>query len=54
MLTNADDIILAAGELEYLRQMFGDRATIYPNGGHCGNIDHRTVAAALTNYFARP
>ncbi len=54
VLTNQDDIILAAEELEYLRQLFGARATIYPNGGHCGNIDHREVAAALTNYFARP
>jgi hypothetical protein len=54
VLTNQDDIILAPGELDYLRQLFGDRATIYPTGGHCGNIDHRAVAAALTNYFARP
>ncbi len=54
VLTNADDIILAPGEVDYLKQLFGPRATIFPNGGHCGNIDHRAVAAALTNYFARP
>jgi pimeloyl-ACP methyl ester carboxylesterase len=54
VLTNQDDIILAPGELDYLRQLFGDRAAIFPNGGHCGNIDHRAVAAALTTYFVRP
>ena len=54
VLTNADDLILVPGDLDYLRQLFGNRATIFPNGGHCGNIDHRAVAAALTTYFARP
>jgi len=54
VLTNADDIILAPGDLDYLRQLFGDRAAIFPNGGHCGNIDHRAVAAAVTTYFTRP
>lgn len=54
VLTNADDIILVPGEVDYLKQLFGPRATIFPNGGHCGNIDHRAVAASLTKYFARP
>ena len=54
VLTNQDDIILGPGELDYLRQLFGARIMIFPNGGHCGNIDHRAVAAALTTYFARP
>jgi len=38
MMTNADEIILAPGELDYLRELFGNRATIYPRGGHCGNL----------------
>jgi hypothetical protein len=38
MMTNADEIILAPGELDYLRELFGARATIYPKGGHCGNL----------------
>ena len=54
VMTNQDDIILAAGELDYLRQLFGARATIFPNGGHCGNLDHREVAATMTTYFTRP
>ena len=53
MLTDQVDIILTSAEVDYLRQLFGTRATIFPNGGHCGNIDHRD-AAAMTNYFTRP
>jgi len=54
VLTNEDDIILTAGELAYLKQLFGPRAKVYPRGAHCGNINQREVAAYLTNYFARP
>ena len=39
------------GELDYLRKMFGDRATVYPTGGHCGNLDHHQVASFMTAYF---
>jgi len=39
--TNADEIILAPGEIDYLREVMGDRLRVYPRGGHCGNIDHR-------------
>ena len=53
VITNADDIILAPGELDFLRQEFGSRATVFPHGGHCGNIDDREMATALTQYFAR-
>ena len=38
MVTNADDVILAPGELDYLRSIFGERARIFPTGGHCGNL----------------
>lgn len=40
-LTNADEIILAPGELEYLRAELGNRIHVYPLGGHCGNLSHR-------------
>jgi len=35
---NVDDLILAEGEIEWLREVFGDRAQIWPRGGHCGNM----------------
>lgn len=54
VMTNADDVILAPGDVDYLRRQFGPRATIFPHGGHCGNIDQRSFVAALTNYFAQP
>jgi pimeloyl-ACP methyl ester carboxylesterase len=54
VLTNQDDIILTAAEVDYLRQLFGTRAIIFPNGGHCGNIDHGVVAASMTTYLTRP
>jgi hypothetical protein len=51
LMHNADDIILAPGELEYLEQIFGDRAEIYPTGGHCGNMDYRENVAYMMNFF---
>lgn len=39
--TNADELILAPGEIDYLREVLGSRVRVYPRGGHCGNITHR-------------
>ena len=38
VVTNVDEIILAAGEIDFLEDTFGDRAFIYPRGGHLGNL----------------
>lgn len=51
MMTNADEIILAPGELDYLRELFGDRATIYPTGGHCGNLAFPDTVEDMTAFF---
>jgi len=51
VVTNADDLILASGELDYIRTLFGTRAKIYPNGGHCGNMDDRAFVQYITDYF---
>lgn len=51
LVHNADDIILASGELDYLRGVFGKRAKIYPRGGHCGNLDHRDNIAYIVQFF---
>ena len=40
VMHNADDIILEPGEIDFFKEVFGDRATIYPVGGHCGNMDY--------------
>jgi hypothetical protein len=41
VITNEDDFILAPGELDYLRQLFGERAKVYSRGGHMGNSEYR-------------
>jgi hypothetical protein len=47
LVTNADDIILAPGDIQFLQRTFGDRAHIFPTGGHCGNMQDTAVAAAM-------
>jgi hypothetical protein len=37
-MTNQDDIILGPGDVEFQQNVMGERAKIYPTGGHCGNI----------------
>lgn len=51
LMTNEDDIILAPGEIDYLREVFGERAQIFPTGGHCGNLAQRHVIAYMTEFF---
>ena len=51
LIHNEDDIILARGEIEYLRQVFGSRANIFPTGGHMGNLEHHTVVARIVRFF---
>jgi predicted alpha/beta-fold hydrolase len=47
LVTNADDIILAPGDIEFFERTFGGRSRIFPTGGHCGNMRYRHVAAAM-------
>ena len=47
VITNEDDFILAPGELDYLRQVFGPRLKVYPRGGHLGNLEYRDNMAFL-------
>lgn len=47
VITNDDDFILAPGELDYLRRVFGPRLKVYPRGGHLGNLEYRDNMAFL-------
>ena len=38
VFTNRDDFILAASDLRWLEQVFGERLTLFPGGGHLGNM----------------
>jgi hypothetical protein len=51
VMHNADDVILQPGEIDFFSEVFGDRATIYPHGGHCGNINYRDNVAHMVNTF---
>lgn len=51
VMHNADDVILEPGEINFFREVFGDRATIYPHGGHCGNMNYRDNVAHMVATF---
>lgn len=51
VMHNADDLILGPGDLGFLRRTFGERLTLYPFGGHCGNLNYRKNAADMLAFF---
>jgi hypothetical protein len=51
LIHNEDDIILRPGEIDYLRDVFGSRAHIFPHGGHCGNMAYPDNTAAMIEFF---
>jgi hypothetical protein len=51
VMHNANDLILAPGEIDFFPRVFGDRAKIYPKGGHCGNMDYPDNVAHMVNVF---
>ena len=51
VMHNVDDIILEPGEIDYFPRVFGDRAKIYPRGGHCGNMDYPDNVTHMVNVF---
>jgi len=53
VMHNQDDIILEPGEIEFFNEVFGDRATIYPYGGHCGNINYTENVAHMLATFTQ-
>ncbi|ACS79037.1 conserved hypothetical protein [Maridesulfovibrio salexigens DSM 2638] len=44
VLGNEDDIILDSADVDFLRDTFGDRAILFPRGGHCGNMMFKPYA----------
>lgn len=51
LITNNDDIILEPGAVDFFKKLFKNRARIYPNGGHCGNMEHTHNVAHMINFF---
>ena len=53
VMHNVDDIILEPGEINFFSEVFGERATIYPYGGHIGNINYRDNVAHMLATFSQ-
>lgn len=53
VMTNADDPILTPDNFAFLSATFGPRLTLYPVGGHCGNLRYRDNVAAMLDYFRK-
>jgi len=51
LIHNSDDIIMLQGEVDYLRDVFGNRARIFPRGGHCGNMAYPDNVSAMVGFF---
>lgn len=51
VMTNENDFILTKAELDYLKQLFGERAKIYPRGGHLGNLEYKDNLAYMVGFF---
>ena len=51
VMHNADDIILGPGDLGFLRRTMGARLTLYPRGGHCGNMNYRVNTQAMLAFM---
>lgn len=50
--TNADELILDAQELAWLREVFGSRIAVYDQGGHLGNLGERQQIRDLLDMVA--
>jgi hypothetical protein len=51
LIHNQDDIIMAPGEIDWLRDVFGERAKIYPTGGHLGNVAYKDNIEYMIAFF---
>jgi hypothetical protein len=52
VISNSDEIILTQEDLEFLSATFGERATLFPRGGHLGNLQHRDYVAKMLAFFS--
>jgi ABC-type transporter lipoprotein component MlaA/pimeloyl-ACP methyl ester carboxylesterase len=49
LVENEDDILLAPEDVQWLAQTFGNRVTLFPHGGHLGNLGDTAVQVAIVN-----
>lgn len=51
VMHNADDFLLAPGDVEWLDRVLGDRSLIYPRGGHMGNLYYRDNVESILRWL---
>lgn len=47
LIGNRDDVILNEHDLRFIDTVFGDRAQLFPSGGHCGNMMYTSFVEAM-------
>lgn len=52
LMHNADDMLVDEADLQFLTDVFGRRARIYPTGGHVGNILYKDNVAYAIDFFS--
>jgi len=53
VIVNANDFLLAGGDLAWLHATFGpDHLTVFPQGGHLGNLINPKVQATIVAALA--
>lgn len=50
-LTNADDFILTADNYQFIAETFGERAFLYPHGGHGGNLQYLDTVSQILAFM---
>lgn len=53
VMHNQNDLILESGEIDFFRRVFGERAKIYPRGGHLGNMFYRDNIVHMVDVLQR-
>jgi hypothetical protein len=48
---NENDFITSKADLDYLRQLFGERVKSYPRGGHLGNLEYKENLDYMVAFF---
>jgi hypothetical protein len=51
MVANENDFLLSKADRDYLRQLFGARAKLYPRGGHLGNLEYKENLDYMVAFF---
>jgi ABC-type transporter lipoprotein component MlaA/pimeloyl-ACP methyl ester carboxylesterase len=49
LIENEDDILLEPEDVRWLDQTFGDRVTLFAQGGHLGNLGETPIQAAIVS-----